>query len=406
MVVPPARGTAPQQNASGVTKLFTFGGIENLPPSESTRRKKRLRNRTSLGDDAAEILETTTPKESNGRVTTQELRRLVEELTEVITDQTNIIKEIKADQQVLKTQNVELQEQIQSLRGQLEAISTTGTTAKTWAEVAAAANERDPTVSTRRPRKEPNCVRISTQRAPETDDSENGGFRRYLPTDMANAKIRSALLSADSTKDAQVAGIGITKTGYVIRFRDAQSAEMAQNDTTWLDELGNETKLVKPRFGVVAHRVPTEDFDLDQEKKQGIQKILIENELEEKGFEIGDIAWLRKKDRPLGRSASLGIWLNTPEAAESIITNGLLVGQRYIGSVEPYRVEMKRCHRCQRFGHLAWSCEKQARCGHCGGQHEQRHCPPGLRPRCLDCNGEHPTGDRRCQTPLDPRSSQ
>lgn len=46
----------------------------------------------------------------------------------------------------------------------------------------------------------------------------------------------------------------------------------------------------------------------------------------EKGFEIEDIAWLKKKDRPLGRSASMGIWLNTPEAAESIINNGLLVG--------------------------------------------------------------------------------
>jgi hypothetical protein len=70
MVVLLARGAAPQQNALGATKLFTFKGIENLPLSESTRRKKRLRNQASLGDDALEILETITPKESNGRVTT------------------------------------------------------------------------------------------------------------------------------------------------------------------------------------------------------------------------------------------------------------------------------------------------------------------------------------------------
>lgn len=195
-------------------------------------------------------------------------------------------------------------------------------------------------------------------------------------------------------------------TGYVIRFRDAQSAEMARNDTTWLGELGNETKLVKPRFGIVVHRVPTEDFTLDREKKEGIEKIMEENDLAEKGFEIEDIAWLKKKDRPQGRSASMGIWLNTPEAAESIINNGLLVGQRYIGSVEPYRVERKRCYHCQRFGHLAWSCEEQVKCGHCSGQHDQRHCPPGIRPRCADCNGEHPTGHRRCRTPLNPSSSQ
>jgi hypothetical protein len=64
--------------------------------------------------------------------------------------------------------------------------------------------------------------------------------------DMANAKIQSALLSADTTKDAQVAGISTTKTRYMIRFRDAQSAKMAWNNITWLEELGNETKLVKP----------------------------------------------------------------------------------------------------------------------------------------------------------------
>lgn len=155
-----------------------------------------------------------------------------------------------------------------------------------------------------------------------------------------------ALSNAEPTKDVQVAGVATTKTGYVIRFRDAQSAETAWENIAWLEELGNDTKLVKPRFGIVVHRVLTEDFDLDWEKKEGIAKIVEENDLTEKGFEIEDIVWLKKKDRPLGKSASLGIWLNTPKAVESIINNGLLVGQRYISSVESYRVELKRCHHC------------------------------------------------------------
>jgi hypothetical protein len=91
----------------------------------------------------------------------------------------------------------------------------------------------------------------------------------------------------------------------------------------------------------MVHRVPTEDFTLDREKKEGIEKIIEENNLTKKGFKIKDITWLKKKDRPLGRSASMGIWLNTPEVAESILNNGLLVGQRYIRSVEPYKVELK-----------------------------------------------------------------
>ncbi|KAI2870634.1 hypothetical protein CBS76997_10190 [Aspergillus niger] len=106
-------------------------------------------------------------------------------------------------------------------------------------------------------RKEPNCVRISTA-ATLDEDIDNERFTRFLPTEAANTHIRTALLNAKTTKEVQVAGIGTTKTSYVIRFRDVQSAETARNNTEWLDELGKETKAVKPRFGIVVHRVPTE----------------------------------------------------------------------------------------------------------------------------------------------------
>jgi hypothetical protein len=72
----------------------------------------------------------------------------------------------------------------------------------------------------------------------------------------------------------QVSGIGTTKTGYIIGFRDAQSDEAARNDTEWLEELGNDTKVMKPRFGVVVHRVLTEDFDLEGNKKQVVEKMM------------------------------------------------------------------------------------------------------------------------------------
>ncbi|EED14551.1 hypothetical protein TSTA_107580 [Talaromyces stipitatus ATCC 10500] len=67
------------------------------------------------------------------------------------------------------------------------------------------------------------------------------------------------------------------------------------------------SKSVKPRFSIIVHQVPTEDFDLDREKKEGIAKIMEENDLAKKGFKIEDIIWLKKKDRPLGRLASIGV---------------------------------------------------------------------------------------------------
>lgn len=122
-----------------------------------------------------------------------------------------------------------------------------------------------------------------------------------------------------------MAGIGTTKTGYVIRFKDAESANTARNNTKWLNELGNNTKLVKLRFGIVVHRTLTDDFDLEGAKTHAIEKILEENEMTERGFRIEDVAWLKKKDKVLGKFASLGIWFDSAEAAEWIIDNGLLV---------------------------------------------------------------------------------
>lgn len=67
-----------------------------------------------------------------------------------------------------------------------------------------------------------------------------------------------------------------------------------------------------------------------------------ENELLERGSGIKEVAWLKKEDKALGKFASphlLGIWFDTAEGASYMLNNGLLVGQRYIGSVE--RCELK-----------------------------------------------------------------
>jgi hypothetical protein len=53
------------------------------------------------------------------------------------------------------------------------------------------------------------------------------------------------------------------------------------------------------------------------------------------GFHINQIAWLKLKDKLMGKHGLLAIWFDTREAAEWTRDNGLLVGQRYI-RVMPY----------------------------------------------------------------------
>jgi hypothetical protein len=334
--------------------------------------------------------------------------KLIDNLKDIIHQQTTLIEstkaellEVKHDQNILREQNEKLHEELHALRVQIEARPPAPS--PTWAAVAANNASDAPQPTLQRPEKERSCIRISTQRSMvdprDNESSDDNTFGRYLPTETANSRIRTALLNAPPTQDAQVAGIGTTKTGYVIRFKDTESAEAARNNIEWLNELGNNTKLVKPRFGVVVHRTPTEDFDLENANSDAIEKIMEENDLARRGYQVEEVAWLKRKDKMLGKFASLGIWLDSAEGAEFILNDGLLVGQRYIGSVERREIKKKRCFRCQRFGHLAWSCKETPRCGHCAGQHERQRCPSGVRARCLDCSGEHATGDRQCPSP-------
>jgi hypothetical protein len=398
------------------------------PPAELRRitRGYLKRQRNSLNSFTATkrtpIFEFTGRNDEND-TSLDDVLGLIADLKKIIIEQGNTIEnakadlaEIKSQQENLKIQNNELQDEIRSLRTQLSAYSgsiPSGSvpSPRSWASVAASGGTARTETSlsgltrTENLNKEPNCVRISTQPEPANSESTGATFTRYLPTDSANSYIRNALLNADATKDVQVAGVGTTKTGYVIRFQDHQSAETARTNTEWLEELGNGTKLIKPRFGVVVHRVPTVDFSIPGNEKDGIARIMEENDLAAKGYRVDEIAWLKKPDKPLGMYASMGIWLNTPDAAEWMVNNGLVFGQRYIGSIEHYQIDKKRCYRCQRFGHLARSCKERARCGHCSGDHERRNCPPGVRPKCLDCYGAHPTGDRNCQWHTRPPAS-
>lgn len=80
----------------------------------------------------------------------------------------------------------------------------------------------------------------------------------------------------------------------MIRSKDLESADAARKNTEWLNKLGNNTKLVRPWCGIVVHRTPTEDFDLEGAKAQAIEQITEENELTEQGYQIKGVAWLNK----------------------------------------------------------------------------------------------------------------
>lgn len=63
----------------------------------------------------------------------------------------------------------------------------------------------------------------------------------------------------------------------------------------------------------------------------------------------------------------------------------------------PYEPRVRRCTKCQRFGHLMKQCRGNSRCSFCGENHTQSECK-SIKPNCTNCKGPHPANDPNCPT--------
>jgi hypothetical protein len=66
--------------------------------------------------------------------------------------------------------------------------------------------------------------------------------------------------------------------------------------------------------------------------------------------------------------------------------------------VRPYIPNPRRRFRCQRFGHMSRTCRNNETCANCGevGHVHSRQEPCNLPSVCTNCNGSHPSFDRKC----------
>lgn len=88
-----------------------------------------------------------------------------------------------------------------------------------------------------------------------------------MPTKTIAEHISEALKKHDRTRDASVLGMGTTKLGYLIRFKDEEAKKLATSNTEWTKTLGNDTAITQPQFGVVVHRIPTSEVNIEKKNE-------------------------------------------------------------------------------------------------------------------------------------------
>lgn len=182
-----------------------------------------------------------TPDERHGQAISpanvQALILLITRQSQIIEAIRTDLTEIKEEQKELKSQNAELREQLRSLQAQLQSSSVLLPSTRSYASMVAEATATQPTASlassrcSKRTSKEVNCLRISTQASQHDIEVDENSFARYLTPVRAKGHIQNALEHTETTKEVKVAGVGTTKTGCVIRFKDEQSFATAKANT-------------------------------------------------------------------------------------------------------------------------------------------------------------------------------
>ena len=111
---------------------------------------------------------------------------------------------------------------------------------------------------------------------------------------------------------------------------------------------------------------------------------------------IRDISWNKR---------SLIVEFQDAEQANQALSRGLYwQGRGYNCERVEMECRVRRCGRCQTYGHYSDGCSAPHRCGKCAGQHPTATCKSN-KIKCASCGGDHPAGKNLCPAKAEARRS-
>ena len=117
--------------------------------------------------------------------------------------------------------------------------------------------------------------------------------------------------------------------------------------------------------------------------------------------EIGDIYWA--KDYSQKQKGSLIIeFLDAKQANLALLSEIHWQGRRYHCERLEKHLRLRRCSKCQDYGHELRECSGSYRCGTCAGPHHGTSCRSDM-VRCASCRGKHRTGSSGCPVKIEAR---
>jgi hypothetical protein len=186
-------------------------------------------------------------------------------------------------------------------------------------------------------------------------------------------------------------------------FKDVKARDQAlcQGDA-------GESRVLRQDFPAEVAAVPLCDVKIrhGKEAHNGVNTQVIDQITKENrhlsGYKpsfISRLSWIHG-NRTLSagkKRSSLIVYFITETAREAAIRDGITIsGVWYSVKLWAHSLSCPRCYNCGLWGHTQSTCAKQARCGHCAGQHDTRNCHQPEKHSCSNCGGKHKQWDRTC----------
>ena len=104
-----------------------------------------------------------------------------------------------------------------------------------------------------------------------------------------------------------------------------------------------------------------------------------------------------KKDRtPLG---TVKIVFKSGQLHEKALNGGIFVDNIYYRTQKFIQtgIQIIRCFKCQKFGHISMNCKSDIACGHCTDTHKYKDCTMKHEaPKCVNCSKAHTSDSTNC----------
>jgi hypothetical protein len=167
----------------------------------------------------------------------------------------------------------------------------------------------------------------------------------------------------------------------------------------WLRAVAPTAEVRRTTFPVHVHGVRVQGIKTNDQIRT-IAAIRDENSQLHPNLEITRVSWPKRTITEQKRYSSFILETASPETANRIISQGL-IHEGEIKTCARFLSEgrVTRCHKCQRYGHIARLCRGRITCSECAEEHLAETCTKGPETsrKCAACKGSHRAGSQRCE---------